>query len=61
MNLKEQLDELRQEQQLEKYERAELAEFFVYLNLRASILDNLRVCREAQRALDWNQLAGTRF
>lgn len=61
LGVRERLDDLRQEQQLEKYERAELAQFFVYLNLQVSVLTSIRICQEARQALDWQQLAGSRF
>lgn len=61
INVRVQLDELRREIQLEKYNRAELAQFFVYLNLRSSILDSIQACHRAHRAVDWDQLARSRF
>jgi hypothetical protein len=61
MDLKERLDNLRLEQELQKYERAELAQFFIYINLQQSVLNNIRACYDARQALDWEQLARTRF
>jgi uncharacterized membrane protein YgaE (UPF0421/DUF939 family) len=61
LDVRERLDDLRQAQQLEKYERAELAQFFVYLNLQVSVLTSIRACQQARQALDWQQLAGSRF
>jgi uncharacterized membrane protein YgaE (UPF0421/DUF939 family) len=42
-------------------ERAELAQFFVYLNLQATVLACLHACREAREALPWKELTGKRF
>ena len=61
MGVSERLDELRGEKELQKYERAELAQFFVYLNLRHSTLSSIQACYDAMQALDWKQLAGKRF
>jgi hypothetical protein len=61
MGVRERLDLLRQEQELQKYDREELAQFFIYLNLQQSILSSIRACQDARRALDWEQLAETRF
>lgn len=60
-NIESQLDELLGEDYLEKYEGRQLAQFYVYLNLQASILSSIQACREAQAALDWRQLGNTRF
>lgn len=46
---------------LDRYEPAQLAQFYVYLNLQASILASLYACHETQRNLDWEQLGDTRF
>ena len=46
---------------LERYEPAQIAQFYVYLNLQASILASLNACMQAQRNLDWEQLGDTRF
>jgi hypothetical protein len=59
--VEERLDALRQDHMIEQYTRQELAEFFVYLNLQASTLDNLRSCHDACQAIDWGQLVGKRF
>lgn len=61
IEVSERLDVLRQEQELQKYEREELAQFFIYINLQQSILSSIRACYEARRTLDWEQLAETRF
>lgn len=61
MGVRERLDLLRQEQELQKYRREELAQFFIYLNLQQSILSSIRACYNAKQALDWEQLAETRF
>jgi hypothetical protein len=61
MEVNNRLNALRQDEELQKYERQELAQFFIYLNLQQSILSSIRACYEARRALDWDQLAETRF
>ncbi len=61
LDMRERLDTLRHPEEVTKYDRAELAQFFVYLNLRASILDSIRACRRAHRDVDWARLAGKRF
>ena len=61
MDIERQLDELLGEDYLERYDRHQLAQFYVYLNQQASILSSLQDCREAQAAMDWQQLAGSRF
>jgi hypothetical protein len=38
-----------------------MANFYVYINLQASIVASIDQCREALIALDWNQLRETRF
>jgi hypothetical protein len=55
------LDELLGNDYLHRYDRLQLAQFYVYLNLQASILVSIQSCREAQAALDWQQLGDTRF
>jgi uncharacterized membrane protein YccC len=56
------LDELRQDTGMpDQYGLEELAHFYVYLNLQATLLDNIRACRTAQQMLDWHQLAEPRF
>lgn len=61
MDIERQLDELLGEDYLQRYDRHQLAQFYVYLNQQASILSSLQACREAQDAMDWQQLAGSRF
>ena len=61
MEVNNRLNALRQDEELQKYERQDLAQFFIYLNLQQSILSSVRACYEARRALDWEQLAETRF
>ena len=61
IEVSERLDVLRQEQELQEYERQELAQFFIYINLQQSILSSLRACYDARKTLDWDQLAETRF
>ena len=60
-SLRELLDSLRELPATGQVERAELAQFFVYLNLQASVLTCLQACRDAREALPWRQLAGSRF
>lgn len=60
-NVETRLDELLGEDYLQKYEGRQLAQFYIYLNLQASILGSIQACREAQAALDWQQLGDTRF
>ena len=55
------LDEFLGNDYLQRYDRLQLAQFYVYLNLQASILASIQACREAQAALDWQQLGDTRF
>jgi uncharacterized membrane protein YccC len=61
MGVGDRLDVLRQEKELQNYEREELAQFFIYLNLQHSILSTIRSCYDARQALDWEQLMETRF
>ena len=61
MGVRERLDLLRQEQELQKYQPQELAQFFIYLNLQQSILSSIRSCYNAKQALNWQQLGETRF
>jgi hypothetical protein len=60
-SLRELLDKLRVLPATDQVGRAELAQFFVYLNLQASVLACLHSCRAAREALPWRQLAGSRF
>ena len=55
------LDELLGEDYLEKYDARVLAQFYVYLNLHASILESIVACMETQRKLDRRRLAESRF
>ena len=59
--IQEQLDELLGDDYLDRYHPHELAQFYVYLNLQASIYDSIEACRKAQLALDWQRLGETRF
>ena len=43
------------------YNRQEMADFYVYINLQASIVAGIDQCRKALTALDWKQLRETRF
>jgi hypothetical protein len=55
------LDELLGDDYLDRYDSHELAQFYVYLNLQASIYWSLLACGEAQQALDWQRMGETRF
>jgi hypothetical protein len=57
----EELDELRRTDNPVGVDRHELAQFYVYLNLQASVLQGIRRCYEAQQALDWQQFTRTRM
>ncbi len=46
---------------LKIYDRNELTEFYLYINLQASILAGIVQCRNALEALDWEQLQGKKF
>ena len=59
--LRDMLDGLRRLPAPQQVQRTELAQYFVYLNLQASVLACLHTCREARAALPWAQLAGSRF
>jgi hypothetical protein len=56
-----QLNELLGDDYLDRYDSHELAQFYVYLHLHASIFESMQACREAQQALDWQRLGETRF
>jgi len=49
------------ENYLDTYNRKDLTEFYLYINLQASILGALVKCRESLEELDWDQLQGQRF
>jgi uncharacterized membrane protein YgaE (UPF0421/DUF939 family) len=55
------LDQLLGDDYLERYDAHQIAQFYVYLNLQASILDSIEACRDAQQAIDWPRLGETRF
>ena len=55
------LDELLGDDYLQRYDQRQLAQFYVYLNLQASILASIQACSDAQAALDWQQLGETKF
>ena len=46
---------------LNTYSTKELTEFYLYINLQASILAGIVQCRHSMEALDWNQLQGRKF
>ena len=60
-NIEERLDEFLGLDYLDRYDARQLAQFYVYLNLQASILGSIQACKEAQEALDWRQLGDTKF
>lgn len=60
-DIEERLDELLGDDYLDRYDPHQLAQFYVYLNLQASIFFNLDACREAQHALDWQRMGESRF
>jgi hypothetical protein len=60
-NIEAGLDELLGDDFLSRYGTRELAQFYIYLNLQASIFASLAACAEAQQALDWQRLGETRF
>jgi hypothetical protein len=55
------LDELLGDDYQDRYDSHELAQFYVYLNLQASIYWSLLACGQAQQALDWQRMGETRF
>jgi len=55
------LDELLGENYLDTYDAPVLAQFYVYLNLHASIFNSIVACMETQQALDRQRLAESRF
>ncbi len=55
------LDEFLGENYLESHSRSELTEFYLFLNLQASILASIVQCRSALEKLDWEQLQGNTF
>ena len=59
--IEQRLDEFLEDDYLDRYDRLQLAQFYIYLNLLASIMGSLNACREALVALDWQQLGETRF
>jgi uncharacterized membrane protein YgaE (UPF0421/DUF939 family) len=56
-----QLDELLGDDYLQRYDVHQIAQFYVYLNLQASILDSIVACRDAQQTIDWHRLRESRF
>jgi hypothetical protein len=60
-SVEEQLTELLGEDGMERYDPHEVAQFYVYLNLQASIYESINACRKAQSAVDWQKLGETRF
>jgi len=59
--INERLGEFLGESYLDRYGTQQVAQFYVYLNLQASILSSLQACLDAQQALDWQQLKETKF
>ena len=60
-DIEERLDELLGDDYLDRYDPLELAQFYVYLNLQASIFLGLVDCAQAQQAIDWQRMGETRF
>ena len=60
-NIESRLGEFLGEGYLDTYDRKDLTEFYLYINLQASILAALVQCRESLEELDWDQLQGQRF
>ncbi|CAA0111915.1 Uncharacterised protein [Halioglobus japonicus] len=60
-NIEARLDELLGDDYLDRYDPHELAQFYIYLNLHASIFLCLVACRQAQEAIDWRRMGETRF
>ncbi len=60
-DIEERLDELLGDDYLDRYDPHELAQFYVYLNLQASIFLGLVDCGKAQQAIDWQRMGETRF
>lgn len=60
-DVQERLDELLGDDYLDRYDPHELAQFYVYLNLQASIYLGLLDCADAQQAIDWQRMGETRF
>jgi fusaric acid resistance family protein len=60
-NIEKRLDELLGDDYLDRYDPHELAQFYVYLNLLASIFLCLAACRQAHEAVDWRRMGETRF
>lgn len=58
---KDKLDYLLRQTDVERYSQKELADFYIFLNLYASIYRNLAACRDTAAALDWQQLRGHKF
>jgi hypothetical protein len=46
---------------LNTYDRKELTEFYLYINLQASLLAGIVQCRDSLEALDWHQLQEKKF
>ena len=59
--INERLSEFLGDNYLDRYGIQQVAQFYVYLNLQASILSSLQACLDAQQALDWQQLKETKF
>ena len=50
------LDVFLKDKDMEQYSQRELADFYVFLNMRVAIYASLVTCQDAYCALDWNQL-----
>ena len=60
-DIEQRLDELLGDDYLDRYDPHQLAQFYVYLNLQASIYLGLLDCADAQQAIDWQRMGETRF
>ena len=60
-SIEQRLGELLGDDYLHRYDKRQLGEFYLYLNLQASIGVGIVQCRNAVEALDWKQLQGNSF
>lgn len=55
------LDEFLGTDYLQRYNNQQIAHFYVFLNLQASMLETLQECASAQQLIDWQQLEENSF
>ena len=60
-DMEQSLDQILGEDRQHEYDRHQLAQFYVVLNVQLSIVNYIDKCRRSQQAMDWQQLAETRF